>query len=463
MMIKFKKRFQRVLFFILLFSAPHLTGAEKSFCFRIYLNTKGITSYKIIEPEKFLSPAAIERRLLREVMIDESDFPISEKLMDEIKSADFNPVTQSKWLKTLVVETSDSSKIEQLKQFTYIDSVKCVWNGEDRMDISPCDEDTSRFVSQDSILEIEYGYADNQIRMLNGIALHEKGFKGKNMRIAVIDAGFMNVNRIDAFSGMNLMGVRNITFPNHDFYCDDDHGTKVLSCMAANLPGIMVGTAPQAEYLLIKSEDIRGEFPVEEDFWVAAIEFADSMGVDIISSSLGYYKFDNFSEWYSHEDINGKTAWTSKAAEIAAQKGILLVNSAGNEGNNEWEKIIFPADTENILTVGGVTSDKEKSLFSSVGLTADFRIKPDIVALGSGCCAISSAGQIQMVNGTSFSAPIIAGLAACLWQSFPLLKNTEIIRLLQTSASQYQQPDAQLGYGIPDFMKAYKSAQNNEF
>lgn len=445
---------QGVLFFILLFFAPHFAGAKKSFCFRLYLNNKGISPYKITEPEKFLSPAAIERRFLREISIDESDFPISEKLIDEIKNLDFAPVTQSKWLKTLVIETSDSSKIDEIKGFTYIDSVKCVWNGEGRTDTYPCNEDTSRFVSQNIKLELEYGYADNQIRMLNGIALHERGFNGKNMRIAVIDAGFMNVNRIDAFSGISLLGVRNMTFPNHSFYCEDEHGTKVLSCMAANLPGIMTGTAPQAEYLLIKSEDTRGEFPVEEDFWVAAVEFADSVGIDVISSSLGYYKFDNIPAYYSHADIDGKTALTSKAAEIASQKGILLVSSAGNEGNSGWGKITFPADAENILTVGSITIDKQKSSFSSVGLTADFRIKPDIVALGSNCCVISSAGQIQTINGTSFSAPIVAGLAACLWQGFPLLKNTEIIQLIRKSSSQYQRPDVQLGYGIPDFMKA---------
>jgi subtilisin family serine protease len=451
-----------VLLFTILFSALHLAGAEKSFCFRIYLNNKGISSYKIIEPENFLSPAALERRFLREVPIDETDFPVSEELIDEIKSVDFKPVTQSKWLKTLVVETSDSSNINKLKEFTYIDSVKCVWNGEGRTDVTPCEEDTSRFVSQDKNLEIEYGYADNQIRMLNGIALHEKGFKGKNMRIAVIDAGFMNVNRIDAFAGLHLLGVRNITFPNHSFFCEDEHGTKVLSCIAANLPGIIVGTAPQAEYLLIKSEDTRGEFPIEEDFWVAAVEFADSFGIDVISSSLGYFKFDGMSVYNSRDDINGKTALTSKAAEIASAKGMLLINSAGNEGNNEWEKIIFPADAENILTVGSITTDKQKTSFSSVGLTSDFRIKPDIVALGSGCGTITSEGQIQMVNGTSFSAPIVTGLAACLWQGFPLLKNTEIIQLIQTSSSQYQKPDAQLGYGIPDFIKAYNAAKNNE-
>ena len=436
--------------------------AEKTFCFRIYLNNKGLATNSVNYPEKFLSSEAIERRFLHEIPIDETDFPIAESLIYEIQVMGFEPITQSKWLKTIVVETKDSAKIETLKEVAFADSVRCVWAGEDRTETKPCESDTSRFLSQDKNLEIEYGYADSQIRMLNGIQLHHKGYKGKNMRIAVIDAGFMHVDRIEAFAGLHLLGVHNETFPNHSFYCDDEHGTKALSCMAANLPGVMVGTAPDADYLLIKSEDTRGEFPIEEDFWVAAVEYADSFGVDVISSSLGYYKFDGIDSLYTQSDLNGKTALTSKAAEMAAKKGILIVSSAGNEGNSEWEKITFPSDAEHILTVGSVSVDKQKSLFSSVGLTADFRIKPDVVALGSNVCVITAAGQVQTTNGTSFSAPTVAGLAACLWQAFPLLKNTDIITLIQNSASQSQTPDVQLGYGIPDFLKAFNTARNDE-
>ncbi|MDR2147220.1 MAG: S8 family serine peptidase [Tannerella sp.] len=426
------------------------------------MNTKGISTYNIIDPEQFLSPDAIERRFLHEIPMDEMDFPIAESLINELQEIGFEPVIQSKWLKTIVVETKDSAKVEELKNVAFVDSVQCVWRGENRTEIKPCEEDTLRFFSQDKNLEIEYGYADNQIRMLNGPQLHAKGYKGKNMRIAVIDAGFMNVNRIEAFAELHLLGIHNVTFPNRSLYCDDEHGTKSLSCMAANLPGVMIGTAPDADYLLIKSEDTRGEFPIEEDFWIAAVEYADSFGIDVISSSLGYYKFDGMDSLYTQSDLDGKTAVTSRAAEIAAKKGILIVSSAGNEGFNDWGKITFPSDAEHILTVGAITADKQKSSFSSVGLTADFRIKPDVVALGSNINVISSAGQIQSTNGTSFSAPTVAGLAACLWQAFPLLKNTDIIALIQNSASQSQMPDAQLGYGIPDFIKAYNTARNNE-
>jgi subtilisin family serine protease len=437
-------------------------SAGKSYCFRIYLKDKGAASVETNAPEAFLSPESIERRMLREVYVDETDIPVSRACIDELTAVGVTPVLQSKWMKTVVVESSDSAVVEKLQALPFVDSLKCVWNGVDRQTFLSWDEDdTTRFTSLDAPLASPYGYAENQIELLNGLRLHDSGYRGRGVRVAVIDAGFMNVDRIDAFSSINLLGTLNVTFPGRSVFRDDNHGTKVLSCMAANLPGVMTGTAPDASFLLIKSEDTRGEYPVEEDFWVAAVEYADSVGVDIISSSLGYFRYDHAVGYYSRSDLDGQTAFISRAAGIAAKKGILIVCSAGNEGNDEWEKITFPADVPDVLTVGSITSDKEKSSFSSVGMTADYRIKPDVVALGTKVSVIGSAGQVQSLNGTSFSAPTVAGLAACLWQAFPLLKNTELIKLIKESSSQHQQPDAQLGYGIPDMFNAYKKANND--
>jgi subtilisin family serine protease len=436
--------------------------ANKSYCFRLYLKDKGETSFRTSFPKAFLSVESVERRMLREALIDESDVPVSQAYMDELTAAGVSPVVQSKWMKTVVVESPDSAVVEKLKALPFVDSLECVWNGDDRLEVLSCNkDDTSYFISMDSPLESPYGYAENQMEMLNGLRLHASGYRGNDVRIALIDAGFMNANRIDAFSSMKLLGARNVTFPGRSVFCEDDHGTKVLSCIAANLPGVMVGTAPEASFLLIKSEDIRGEFPIEEDLWVAAVEYADSVGVDIVSSSLGYFRYDGVADYYSRSDLNGQTAFVSRIAGIAAKKGMLVVCSAGNEGNNEWEKITFPADVPNILTVGSITSDGGKSSFSSIGMTADYRIKPDVVALGTMVCVIGSAGQVQYTNGTSFSAPIVAGMAACLWQAFPLLKNTELIKLIKDSSSQHQRPDAQLGYGIPDMFNAYNKANND--
>jgi hypothetical protein len=435
-------------------------SAEKSYCFRVYLKDKGETSLKIYEPERFLSSESVERRMLKEVFIDETDFPISEKYIQELTATGARYVVQSKWLKTVVVESTDSLIVEQIKAISFVDSVKCVWNGTERLEIEPCSGDLSPVTSMNQADSTIYGHAEEQIALLNGVRLHQAGYRGKGMRVAVIDAGFMNVDRIDAFSSMDLIGSHNITFPGREVFCEDNHGTKALSCMAANLSGVMVGTAPEASYLLVKSEDVRGENPIEEDFWAAAVEYSDSVGVDIITSSLGYSKFDDLPDYYTIDDLNGQTAFVSRIAAIAAQKGILVIVSAGNEANSNWGRVTFPADVQDVLAVGGVTSEKERSPFSSTGTTADYRIKPDVVALGSNVCVLNDDGQVQSCNGTSFSAPTVAGLAACLWQAFPLLKNTELIQLIKETSSQSQRPDVQLGYGIPNIFDAYTKARN---
>jgi len=477
-MIKAEKlvhRIQEVMFravrFLVFRQAGVLTGlllltvfpvlAEKSFCFRVYLKDKGETTFQAYSPERFLATESIEKRMLREVFVDETDFPVSERYINALTALGTQYVVQSKWLKTVVVESADSIIVEQIRNMPFVDSVKCVWNGEGRLDIQPCPGDNDRFVTENPPDTVFYGSAEEQIQLLNGVRLHDAGYRGKGMRIAVIDAGFMNVDRIDAFSSTNLLGTHNVTFPGRSVFCEDNHGTKVLSCMAANVTGVMVGTAPAASYLLIKSEDTRGEYPIEEDYWAGAVEYADSVGVDVITCSLGYYEFDDISDYYVKADLNGQTAFVSRVATVAAQKGILMVNSAGNEGNNDWERISFPADVQDVLTVGSITSDKEKSRFSSFGLTADYRIKPDVVALGDGVCIINDAGQVQHNNGTSFSAPVVAGLAACLWQAFPLLKNTELIQLIKETSSQGKSPDAQIGYGIPNMYDAYRKANND--
>jgi len=452
-------KFGIVILSILLCMAP--LSAEKTYCFRVYLKDKGESTYVLYEPESFLAPEAIERRYLHEVFIDDTDFPISSHYINELSQTGTQFVVQSKWMKTIVVESTDSLVVEQIKQKPFVDSVRCVWSGESRMDVEPCPDKTSLYETTSQPDSTLYGCTAAQIKMLNGIRLHEAGYRGQKMRIAVIDAGFMNVDRMDAFASLDLIGTYNVTFPDKSVFCEDNHGTKVLSCMAANLPGIFVGTAPDAAFLLIKSEDIRGEYPIEEDYWAAAVEYADSVGIDVISSSLGYSEFDSLPDYYLMSDLNGQTAFVSRIASLAAQKGMLIVVSAGNEANKNWERITFPADAKEVLCVGGITSDGERSLFSSVGMTADYRIKPDVVALGNNVCVINDAGQVEYGNGTSFSAPLVAGMAACLWQAFPLMKNAELIQLLKETASQNQTPDAQLGYGIPNMYNAYIKAKND--
>ncbi|MCC8143548.1 MAG: S8 family serine peptidase [Tannerellaceae bacterium] len=429
--------------------------ASEQYCFRVYLKDKGETPYSTERPEKFLSTHTIEKRIKRNIPVTTSDLPIATDYLDSLQQTGATVVTQSKWLATVVVAAGDSLVADKLHELSIVDSVKWIWKGNTHP-ISFMEREDEPLCPEVMPQKSEYGYGEAQIALLNGQRLHNAGYKGKGMRIAVIDAGFMNVDRICAFSTIDLLGTRNIVTPGRSVFTEDDHGTKVLSCLAANLPYKMVGTAPKASYLLIKSEDSRSEFPIEEDYWAAAVEYADSVGVDIITSSLGYFAYDADELSYETDALDGNTVQITRAANLAAEKGILVFSSAGNEGNGKWEKITFPADAEKVLTVGAITEEKTKSLFSSVGFTADYRIKPDVVALGTNTWVIDRLANIRQANGTSFATPTLAGLAACLWEGLPWLKNHEIIALIKESASQYNNPDAELGYGLPDMYKAYR-------
>jgi subtilisin family serine protease len=435
-------------------------ASNETYCYRIYLKDKGTPAKEYILPEGILSEEAIAKRAKRGIFTTASDLPISSSYIQSILSTGVQLVTQSKWMQTVVIESRDTLAAKKIQALPMVDSVKLVWQGMDRLKWNKCGDEHTVLTSGEEKNGDSYGCAQEQIEMLNGMYLHESGKRGRGIRIAVIDAGFLNVDRIDAFASLRLIGTYNAVFPGGNVFCDDDHGTKVLSCMAADLPGIMIGTAPEASYLLIKSEDVRSEYPIEEDYWAAALEYADSMGVDIITSSLGYSRFDMPHTVYTATNLDGKTAFITQVAEKAAQKGLMLFCSAGNEGNHNWQKITFPGDAPNVLTVGAVETDRERSAFSSTGLTADYRIKPDVVALGTGVCVINGSGNIQHINGTSFATPVTAGLGACLWQALPWLTGNELRQLIRQTASQASRPDTEKGYGIPDMQKAYRKEMN---
>jgi subtilisin family serine protease len=261
---------------------------------------------------------------------------------------------------------------------------------------------------------------------------------------------------IPAITRANIVGAHDFVYPNSlHFYQETDHGTKVLSAMASRESEVLVGTAPEARYWLLRCEDQQTEQPVEEDYWAMAAEFADSVGVDIISSSLGYNDFDNHPSYYHQRDLDGETAFISRSASMLARKGIILVNSAGNSGMGPWKKIVFPADANDILTVGAVNTNLMNAPFSGVGPTQDGRVKPDVMALGSPTSLISGRGTIVRDMGTSFSTPLVAGLVACLWQAFPHKTAIDIINLVRQTSNNYEKPDNIYGYGLPNFWRAY--------
>lgn len=448
----------RQLVWVCLLLVSWVVDASPRYRFRVYLNTKGEAGYRVDKPEAFLSAEAIDRRERMGIAIEADDWPIAPAILDQLARTGVKPILTSKWMQTVVVESEDYGVEQTLRQLPMVDSVRFVWQGEPTTPLDRA-ESRERLTPTKEPKKSPYGYALEQIKLLNGLKLHRAGFRGQGMRVAVIDAGFLNVDRISMFDSLHLLGTYNVVSPQQSVFAEDEHGTKVLSCLAANAPGWMMGTAPEASYWLIKSEDSRSEYPIEEDYYVAALEFADSVGVAVITSSLGYFAFDVDSMSYTQADLDGRTAFISRAAHRAVEKGLLLFSSAGNEGNGTWEKITFPADTEGVLTVGSVTSQKERSRFSSKGLTADGRIKPDLVALGSGSCVVIGSGEISYGSGTSFATPILAGMGICLWQALPQLTPQELIDLLRQSGSRAERPDAELGYGLPDCYKTYKKGK----
>jgi subtilisin family serine protease len=294
--------------------------------------------------------------------------------------------------------------------------------------------------------------------MLNGHLLHQSNYRGEGMVIAVFDAGFQNVDQLPAFNNLwendQILGVRDFEDKDGMVFDSHVHGTMVLSVMSVNMPETYVGTAPAAKYWLLRTEVGNSEYLIEEYNWLAAAEFADSAGVDLINSSLGYTTFDDTSQNHTYQDMDGFSTPVSKAASMAASKGILVVNSAGNLGNSAWHYISAPADADSIMSVGAVDPFSQYVSFSSTGPTADGRIKPDVSAQGMSTATQYVDSSFVMGNGTSFSAPLITGLTACLWQKYPELTNIEIINKIRRSSHQYSNPDSLLGYGIPNFAEA---------
>jgi hypothetical protein len=305
---------------------------------------------------------------------------------------------------------------------------------------------------------------DRPITMVNGYPLHNSGYDGKNILIAILDGGFLYSDQITALNDLRLRNGIKKTWDfvknNESVYNANVHGTAVLSVLAGDITGMIEGTAPGADYLLLKTEDVESEFPCEEDFWAAGAEYADSLGADIISSSLGYFNFDDPSLNYKYSDLNGNTAFVTRAAGFAASKGILVVNSAGNERNSVWKRIIFPSDGDSVVAVGAVDGNNVISDFSSAGPSADGRIKPDNVAMGVNVPVQISGSSVVRSSGTSFSCPVLSGMAACLMQAVPRALNADIIKVLHSSADRYSFPDSLYGYGIPDIVLALTELQN---
>lgn len=421
--------------------------------FRVSLKDKAATAYSLKCPEAFLSEKAIARRRRQHLPIDSTDLPVCRKYVDEIRRQGVNIVVTGKWENFVTVSCNDSLLMKRVAALPFVSRTEKVWT-------SPAGNEPFMGTKRDSVLnhlptvypDSIYGPAIHQIRLSNGDKLHEAGFRGQGMTIAVIDAGFHNADRITAMRNIRILGTKDFVNPEADIYAESSHGLMVLSCIGMNRPGIMTGTAPEASFWLLRSEDEYSEHLVEQDYWAAAVEFADSVGVDVINTSLGYYAFDDKSKNYTYRDLDGHRVLMSRQASRVADKGMVLVCSAGNSGAGSWKKITPPGDAEHVLTVGAIDRNGVLAPFSSVGNTADNRVKPDVVALGSEADVIGTDGNQAKANGTSFASPIMCGMVACLWQSRPGLTAKEVIELVRKLGDRADFPDNIYGYGVPDFL-----------
>lgn len=421
--------------------------------------------YSIDEPQAFLSERAIQRRLRFNIPITETDLPVSSVYLQKIKNIGADILYTSKWLNGALIYTEESAILKQIESLNFVKNVKAV--GKNRRKSKSNTYHSPKFAPVELKTEEEdypeesiyYGEAFHQIEMLKGDYLHSQGFMGEGMLIAVMDAGFADIDRMEVFQHLfenqKIVGAYDFVDIDSNPYHDSTHGTHVLSTIAAKIPGQFVGTAPNAHFWLFRTEDNKSEYSIEEYNWVAAAEMADSAGVDVINTSLGYTTFNDSQMDYTQKDLDGNTTAITRGADMAASTGMLVVVSAGNKGNKRWRYLTAPADADSVLTVGAVDGDGDYAIFSSVGLGNSDKVKPNLVAQGQSVEAITIDGSIYRANGTSFSAPILAGLATCLWQAHPRQSAQDIINILEKSSSQFLNPSDLVGYGIPDFRTAH--------
>lgn len=440
--------FFRALCMIAFFSVPAF-GQENRYM--VFFTDKEGVQYSTAEPLQFLSARAVDRRLSQGVDISEQDFPVDAAYVEGVRQAGADAFFTSRWMNGVLVQCAPSL-IPALEALPYVEGVEFV---------APLPKLLSggrRSFTFRRRNQQAGGETENQLQMLGIHDMHAADNTGDGVIIAVLDSGFPGVNTLPAFENIfsedRFMEDVSYDFVHNsaDVFQHDDHGTEVLSVIAAEVADAFAGGAYDATFQLFITEDVPSEYRIEEYNWLFAAEKADSAGADIIHSSLGYYDFDDATMNYTTGQMDGKTTVVSRAAQWAADRGILIVTSAGNEGSiPSWRIITAPADARGVLAIGAVSSTLEKTSSSSVGPTADGRIKPDLVALGAGVKVIKSNGQISTSSGTSLAAPLVTSLAAGVWQRYPELTSKDLMALIKESASQATHPDNLLGYGIPDF------------
>lgn len=439
-------------------TAGLLSTAQAQQAYWIYFTDKQHTPYTISTPQAFLSQASIERRTKDRIAIRTADLPVDPAYVEQIRNLGLEVRTVSKWLNAVSVVVNEETPLSDALTLTFVASVSPVQRYTTIPEISVPADQSAFYRTADNTVG-QYGGADNQNRMIGVDFLHGMGYRGQGVKIAVLDGGFYGVDWGAGFESVRakdqIKEVFNVPDNNTDVYISSTHGSNVLSIMAVDEPGVYVGSAPDAEYFLFRTEVTSSEYVVEEDYWLAAAEYADSIGADIINSSLGYTTFDDPTQDHTYADMDGNTTVVTRAADMAAAAGILVVNSAGNSGDDDWNFIGAPADGDSVFTIGAVDANGNYAAFSSEGPTSDGRIKPNVVGQGAGAAVMTADGVVGYGSGTSYSSPLIAGACASLMSAFPELTNMQVIEIVQSTASKAANPDYLFGYGIPSFARAY--------
>lgn len=454
---------------LILLLATSLSALAQQRKYLITFRDKAASPYSVDKPEAFLSARSIERRQRQGIALTQRDLPPNPTYVQGLRQAGATVWYTSRWVNGALVEATPA-QLDQLRQLPYVAGFESngplnALRGERTVKRGVKALNTPASVSENpaspfhgQAAPLNYGYSMPQVSLIGADSMHARGFRGEGMLIGVIDNGFLNVNKLPLFKPLfdenRVVATYDFVNRKTDVYDRGSHGTGVLSTLAGYREGYLIGTAFKAQFALIHTEDDSGEKLQEEAFWLFGAEFADSVGVDVINSSLGYTTFDDANTNHTYADLTGGKTLITRAADWAAATGIVVVVAAGNEGNDSWKYLSAPADADSVIAVGATDRNGLPAGFSSYGPSADGRVKPDLAAMGSGVVEGDPSGAIGVGSGTSFASPILAGLVAGFWQAHPYLSSFQVIDALKQSASQYTKPDNRLGYGIPNFVRA---------
>lgn len=448
---------------LLLWLSQLNTWAQRPQKYLVLLKDKANSPFSVSRPQQFLSPRSIQRRQKQNIATLERDLPVNPAYLTQIQQAGAKIWFPSRWLNAVLIEATDGvlDGVKKLPFVTGIEFNKSLANARvGAITETAQGAGTSKFGAALPL----YGNSLAQVQQLGVDKMHDAGYHGEGMLIGVLDAGFLNANTVGflkpLFDEKRVLATYDFVQKETGVYEDDAHGMQCLSTIAATADNQLYGTAYKAQFILLRTEDARTEQRVEEANWLFGAEYADSAGVDVISSSLGYTTFDNPTSNYTYADMNGKTTLSARAAQIASETGMVIVVAAGNDGASAWRYISTPSDAAGVLSIAAVDQTGRRASFSSIGPAPDGRVKPDLAARGQGTTIGNPNGLISSNNGTSFATPLVAGLAAGFWQANPQLTAVQVTDALRKTGSQYATPDAQLGYGIPKFTQLLVLANN---